>query len=238
MQPFETLDQETTPEGRRLSLHRRGEHFYIHLDSEELMSSHHPDSEKALAELGCQDLPKRNNPKILIGGLGFGFTLRSALALLPPTAEVVVAELFPVVLRWNREFLGAPYREALEDPRTRVELVDVGTLMAAGETYDAILLDVDNGPNAFCLAANGRLYDRAGLGRIRQTLNPGGQLAIWSAHADPAFVKRLDKSGFQARTETVRAFAGKGSKHTLFLGRRPKKGESKRRPRRKKISRN
>ncbi len=228
MQPFETLAETTTPEGKRLSLHRRAEHVYIQLDGEELMSSHHPDSEKALAELGCSELPHAGSPKILIGGLGFGFTLRSALEVLPAAAEVVVAELFAEVLEWNRTLLGELYRSAVEDPRTRVDLRDVGKVLGGEETFDAILLDVDNGPDAFCLEGNGHLYQRNGLEKIRQRLYPGGQLAVWSAHPDSRFLERLRKSGFEAKAETVRAYAGKGSKHTIFLARRPAPAKARR----------
>ena len=222
MRPFETLDRVTTPEGRELSLHHHDGHYFIHLDGEELMSTWVHGSESALAEMGCEHVRGTPRPRVLIGGLGLGFTLRSALAILPRGAEVVVAELFPEVVEWNRAYLtnlGRP----LEDLRVRINKGDVVELlqMSPSRHYQAVLLDVDNGPSEWCLKSNGTLYGRLGLEQIRETLAPGGTLAVWSCYPDAAFVKNLRKAGFEARSQTVRGRGHKGPKHTIFLGRVP-----------------
>jgi spermidine synthase len=221
MRPFETLETFTTPDGHRLSLHRRGGDFFIDLDGHELMSTRVHGSESALAELACARLPpagRRRTRRVLIGGLGLGFTLVAALKALPENAEVVVAEVFPCVVEWHRrhlQALGVP----LDDPRLRVHVGDVGGLLDAGPAgrYDAVLLDTDNGPAATCLAANASLYDDAGIERIRRSLGPGGILAVWSAHPDARFEKRLRRHGFAVATETVRGHRGKGARHVIFL---------------------
>jgi spermidine synthase len=214
---FETLDRFTTPDGRALSFHRRDGDYFVYLDGEELMSSRSPGSEKALAELACEGLGER--PRVLIGGLGLGFTLRAALDVLPPRAEVVVAELFGKVIEWNRRWLTDLQGGALSDRRTRIARADVWDLVNEGGPWDAILLDVDNGPEAWCFEANSRLYDRAGLHRIRGALAPGGVAAFWAAQADPRFLKELRKSGFAARRHTVRAHRGRGARHSVFVAR-------------------
>lgn len=226
MKPFETLDEMTTPEGLRLSLHRHDDDYYLILDGDELMSSRKPDSESALGRLACQRLAAehrkgRSRPRVLIGGLGFGYTLRAVLDVLPPKAEVVVAELFPKVVEWNRQYLGVLRDHPLEDSRVRVRVGDVAELFDERHRsfFDAVLLDVDNGPTALCLQSNDRLYDRAGLSRIKQSLAPAGLLAVWSASPETGFIKVLRKSGFKVSTEVVRAFGGRGSKHTIFLAR-------------------
>jgi len=220
MRPFETLHSTRTPDGTLLSLHRRDGDYFIHLDGEELMSTRRTGSESALAELACKDLRNRKNPRILIGGLGFGYTLRSALEILPPRAEVVVAEIYPSVVEWNRESLEPVHRRALEDKRVLIRNANVWDQLDESQAFDAILLDVDNGPSAWCLSSNGRLYDREGLKKIRAALTPGGVLAVWSAYADAAFVKRLGKSGFKAKVERVRDHQRKGAQHTIFLARK------------------
>jgi spermidine synthase len=212
---FETLDRFATPDGQELTFHRRDGDYFVYLDGEELMSSRAPGSEKALAELACKDLGDR--PRVLIGGLGLGFTLRAALDVLPPRAEVVVAELFAKVIDWNRTWLADLQSGALTDRRTRIAHADVWDLVRPGGPWDAILLDVDNGPEAWCFDANSRLYDRPGLERLRAALAPGGVAAFWAAQADPRFLKTLRKSGFKARSRTVRARGGRGARHTVFL---------------------
>lgn len=223
MRPFETLASFTTPDGRRLTLHRRDGDFFIYLDGDELMSSRAHGSETALAALTCSDLAEIHRPRVLIGGLGLGYTLRAALEALPGTAEVIVAELFPCVVEWNRRYL-AYLGRPLQDPRVRVVERDVVDLLAdtRRSPYHVILLDVDNGPSAWCQDSNRRLYDRRGLARMRRSLSPGGVLAVWSAQPDPTFVKRLQQGGFTARTQTVRARGRKGSQHTIFLARVPR----------------
>lgn len=219
MKPFETLAESTTPEGQRLTLHRRDGGYFIFLEGEELMATRAPGSERALAELGCKELPSKN-PRVLIGGLGLGFTLKAALSELPPGAKVVVAELLGSVIEWNRTHLADLQGDALEDRRVEIREGDAWELIAEGAPWDAVLLDVDNGPAAWCMEANGRLYGRRGIERIRNSLLPGGRLAVWSAFPDPNFVRRLQKAGFEAHAYTVRSRGTKGHRHTVFVGRR------------------
>ncbi len=220
MPGFEHLDRFVMPDGRELSLHRRGEEFFILLGGQELMSSRAPGSEVALATLSCSDLAA-TKPRVLIGGLGLGFTLRAALDVLPRAAEVVVAEMFPCVVTWNRGPLRQLNGRALEDRRARVVTRDVWTFLdpAQNRPWDAVLLDVDNGPSSFCVDSNRRLYDRAGLEQIRSVLAPRGVLAVWSSDRDPRFVRRLERLGFAVRTETARAHRGRGARFTVFVAR-------------------
>ncbi len=225
MRPFETLETTITPEGLPLTLHHRDGDYFINLDGDELMATRAPRSEKALAELGCAHLlgdPSKygpRGPKVLIGGLGLGFTLRATLDLMPRRAEVVVAELFPSVVAWNRSHLAHLHGNALDDRRVKIDQRDVVTVIRDGckQPYDAMLLDVDNGPTAWCLASNSRLYDRHGLAQMARALAPGGQVAYWSAQPDSAFRERLRKSGFVARSVTVRSRGEKGSRNAIFV---------------------
>jgi spermidine synthase len=157
---------------------------------------------------------------VLIGGLGLGFTLGAALDVLPPGASVVVVELFQTIVDWYRKFGFHSATDRLADRRVVVEVADVvDYLWDVKQPFDAILLDVDNGPDAWCLASNERLYDRRGLMRIRRALKPGGVLAVWSVEGSPVFEKRLAEVGFAARSETVRSREKRGGRHTIFLGR-------------------
>ncbi len=218
MRPFETLDSFATPDGQRLSLHRRDEDFFIDLDGHELMSTRVHGSETALGKLGCARLRSAERPRVLIGGLGLGFTLRAALEALPKRAEVVVAEVFPCVVRWHEQYLKS-LRVPLEDRRVRVHEGDVGELLRfdGKNRFDAIMIDTDNGPDATCLASNASLYNETGIERIKQSLAPRGTLAVWSAHPDRVFAKRLGRSGFVVTTETVRGHGRKGPRHTIFI---------------------
>ncbi len=220
MKPFETLAVEPTPGGGELALRRRDADYYILLDGEELMSTRVHGSERALAEMTCAPLASCECPRILIGGLGLGYTLRAALELLPRSAEVEVAEIFPCVVEWHRTHLRHLGQE-IDDRRVRIVQEDVADVLAdrRRSPYDAILLDVDNGPDAWCLESNGRIYGRSGLEHIRRALAPDGVLAIWSSSPDPAFVKRLGRNGFDARSETVRSRGKKGYRHTIFFAR-------------------
>jgi len=223
MRPFETLDTFTTPEGRRLTLHHRDGDYFIDLDGHELMSTRSPGSEKELATLACQHLAGAKKARVLIGGLGLGFTLRAALEVLPEGAEVLVAEMFPCIVGWHATHLcdlGVP----LTDRRVRVCEGDVQELLGGpdGDRYDAIMLDVDNGPDATCLDANAGLYDDVGIALIAAALTQRGVLAVWSAHPDPAFEKRLRRGGFRARAETVRSRGRKGNRHTIFVAAKEK----------------
>lgn len=217
MKPFETLATTRTAEGLALTLHRRGRDYFINLDGEELMSTRRNRSEAALAELAWRELGEVSRPVVLIGGLGLGYTLRAALDGLPPAGRLVVSELFAAVVEWNLEYLERS-ATALTDPRVEIVQRDVWSVIAGSvDRFDAILLDVDNGPSAWCLESNGRLYGREGIAAVRRSLKRRGLLGIWSAYADPSFVRLLRASGFEARTETVRARGEKGSRHTIFL---------------------
>ena len=201
-----------------LRLFQRGEDFTITVGSIELMSDHLPGSERALATLGCARLAGRPRPRVLIGGLGMGFTLRAALDALPADAEVVVAELVPAVVEWARGPLAHLFAGSLDDPRVSLRLEDVNRSIQSGPArYDAILLDVDNGPSGFVRRTNDRLYDRWGLRRARFALRPGGVLAVWPGRPDRRFKARLKREGFSVEEVRVRAGLTHGRRHVLWL---------------------
>ena len=183
------------------------------------MSSRSHASESALAELALRDLPATGCPRVLIGGLGLGYTLRSALAMLPRRAEVTVAELLPAVIEWNRSFIPASGK-ALGDSRVRIRAQDVTAVLseASAGSFDAILLDIDDGPSAVCFRSNLGLYDRDGLMRLKRCLTDGGVLAVWSAQSDPSFAKLMRKCGYEVRIESVRGHRQKGPRYVIFLG--------------------
>jgi spermidine synthase len=220
VQPWELLGATRTPDGEDLSLTRQGSEYVILASGKPLMSSRMHGSEEALAAFGCRDARLRDEPCVLVGGLGMGFTLRATLDLLPPAALVVVAELVPAVVDWNRGPLGPLAGDPLKDLRVRIEIGDVAaTIRASADRFDAMLLDVDNGPAAFTATHNTRLYDDRGLAAARAALKPGGTLAIWSAWDDRRFEQRLKYGGFTVQVERVRARLKKGGpRHTIFLG--------------------
>jgi len=223
VQPFLTLAEAETAEGAKLTLHRRGQEFFLRVNGQALMGTNAPESERMLAKLGCEGLLGKRGVRVLIGGLGFGFTLRAVLELLVEDGLVEVAELLPEVVAWNREHLAEVNGLLVDDSRVRMVLGDVYDLMVKGEAerYDAILLDVDNGPVAMVQEGNGRMYQADGLAMIGRVLKPGGCVAFWSASGDPAFVRRLAKAGFAVQVEAVKAYAqAKRKVHTIFLGRR------------------
>jgi spermidine synthase len=203
-----------------MPLSLRDEDFSIEVGGQALMSSRAPGSETALGELVARELAGNSHPRVLIGGLGLGFTLAAALDALPSGASVVVVEFFQSIVDWNRKFGFQSATHRLGDPRVAVEVNDVvDFLREVQRAFDAILLDVDNGPDAMCLASNSRLYDRPGLVRIRRALKPGGLLAVWSAEGSSVFEDRLADAGFTGRSETARSRGHKGQRHTIFLGR-------------------
>jgi spermidine synthase len=210
--------------GGELGLSRRDQEFSIRLSGirGELMNSRMHASEEALAELGCVGLASAVDARVLVGGLGMGFTLAAALAAVSDTARVVVAELIPEVVDWNRGPLGECAGKPLQDARVQVHVGDVADLLAdAEQAFNAILLDVDNGPDGLTQSENDGLYSTQGLEAAYRALRPEGMLAIWSAGPDSMFVIRLRKAGFQVEVRTVRARPGKGSRHTIFLARKP-----------------
>jgi spermidine synthase len=226
MDPWTIIERTTVPgSDTELTLLRRDEDFAIRLSGlpGDLMNSRMYHSEEALAELACTRLGAVENARVLVGGLGMGFTLAAVLRCVPRSAEVVVAELVPEVIEWNRGSLGQCAGRPLDDGRTRVHRGDVVALLKhPGKKFDAILLDVDNGPEAMTASANGWLYTRGGLKQIYQVLRPGGIAAIWSVRGDQPFAARLKKTGFEVRVRTVRARPGKGSRHTIFVARKPR----------------
>ena len=201
---------------------RRGHEVSIRLRREELMNSRLFGSEEALARLAAERLAGKKAPQVLIGGLGLGYTLRAALAAFGPGAGIAVAELMPAVIRWAKGPLAELFAGSLDDPRVALHEGDVGALLQARRSaFDAILLDVDNGPDAMVAASNDGLYGPAGLGIARAALRPGGWLAIWSAAPDDRFAKRFEQAGFAVEDHRVRADRGKrGSRHVIWLGRR------------------
>ena len=209
--------------GGTLTLLQRDAEFSIRLSGirGELMNSRVHGSEEALAELGCARLRSDEHARVLVGGLGMGFTLAAALRNVPASAEVTVAELIPAVVEWNRGPLGDCAGQPLSDPRTRVHIGDVAELLTKRKNvFDAVLLDVDNGPEGLTQADNQWLYSLAGLKAIHDALSPEGTLAVWSAGPDSLFVIRLKKTGFHTSVRSVRARPGKGSHHTIFLARK------------------
>ncbi len=219
MTPRELIDIAHVPGGQELRLFRRGGDFMIVLDRNELMSSRMSGSEEALAVLSCERLGDRAAPHLLIGGYGMGFTLRSALADLGPDAQVTVAELVPEIIKWARGPMVELAAGCLDDPRVRLIEDDVVAIIAAASgTYDAILLDVDNGPDGLTRNGNDRLYSMRGLAAAKAALKPGGVLAVWSAAPDNAFARRLADAKFSVEEVAVRARSnGKGPRHVIWF---------------------
>ncbi len=209
MKPILPIATTQTPDGRCLALCRHDRDYSITVDRQELMSSRANESERALARLGCERIAARQDPTVLIGGLGMGFTLRETLDLLQPRAKVVVAELLPEVVRWNREILGELTGHPLRDPRVTVRVGDVIELVRkAKHAFDAILLDIDNGPGAVTSAGNDWLYGRTGIQACLQALHAKGCLSIWSATVDPQFERRLRQEGLHVERHGVPAYKG------------------------------
>jgi spermidine synthase len=221
--PWEVLGEADAPDGTRLSLTRRGHEYVILANGKSLMSNRMHGSEEALATFGLTSLPNPREPRVLVGGLGMGYTLRATLDHLPTAASVDVAELLPAVVEWNRGPLGPLAAHPLADRRVRVVQGDVGaTLRANRGAFDAVLLDVDNGPAAFTTEFNGSLYANSGVATARDALKPGGTLAVWSAWDDRKFEQRLRYAGFAVSVEHVRARLKQGGPyHTIFIGRLP-----------------
>jgi spermidine synthase len=222
--PWILLDSAPVPgNGGELRLYRRGDEFSIKVVGRgELMNSRVHGSEDALAEETCARLVDGIAPELLIGGLGMGFTLAAALRHLGERGRVVVAELLPAVVAWNRGPLGAAAGYPLEDVRVSVHEGDVARVLKLGQqAFDAILLDVDNGPEGLTRRQNDWLYGINGLSAAYAALRPQGVLAVWSAGPDPDFVQRLRKVGFEVEELRVRAHGSKGARHIIWLARRP-----------------
>ena len=219
MKPFELLGQTLSPDGTVLKLIRRGDEYIILADGAILMSSRMHGSEEALATFACHRVRTLEQPSVLIGGLGMGFTLRATLDLLSPDATVVVAELVPAVVEWNRGTLGSLAGHPLKDKRVRVETGDVAvTLTSYLGQFDAVLLDVDNGPTAFTASNNAGLYDNRGIAAARAALKMEGVLAVWAAREDRRFQQRLRHGGFDVQMHRVRGRLKEGGpRHIIFL---------------------
>ncbi|MET0748318.1 MAG: hypothetical protein ABWY49_09010 [Rhizobium sp.] len=220
MIPWTLLDTASIPNGGgELRLKQRGQEFSIMLGSNELMNSRLSGSEEALATLACAKISGRPAPHVLIGGLGMGFTLRAALGVLGSGARVTVAELVPAVVAWARGPMAAVFAGSLDDPRVGVHDGDVAGVIQAGKgSYDAILLDVDNGPDGLTHAANDGLYDRPGLLAARDALRPGGVLAVWSSGPDSRFTKRLREARFAVEEVATRANGKRGgARHMIWI---------------------
>jgi spermidine synthase len=219
VKPRELIAEADVPGGPPLRLIRHDTAFIIMLERNELMSSRMSGSEKALGVMTCERLGTRRAPRLLIGGYGMGFTLRAVLAELQSDAGITVAELVPDIIDWARGPMQAMTQGCLDDPRVEIMIDDVGAVIGASKGgYDAILLDVDNGPDGLTRPDNDGLYSVQGLARARAALRPGGVLSVWSAGADPAFARRLTHAGFSVDEVSVRAREnGKGPKHVIWF---------------------
>ena len=209
-----------------LRLMQRGAEFSMMLGPNELMNSRLSGSEEALATLTCRRIEMVKRPHLLIGGLGMGFTLRAALAVLGSEARIVVAELVPAVIAWARGPMADIFGDTLDDPRASIRSADVvDVIQSHASAFDAILLDVDNGPEALIRRANDALYDLKGLNSIRRALRPGGVLAVWSSGPNADFTKRLRDAGFAVNEVAVRATTKRsGARHVIWFATKPASG--------------
>lgn len=220
MIPWEFIDKAQVPgNGGELRLYKRGKEFSIRVDGHELMNSSRHGSEDALAELVCERIAGRGGACVLIGGLGMGFTVAATLKRLGGDSRIVVAEIVPEVIEWNKGPLSALANDPVRDRRVTLLAADVAGLICAGRgAYDAILLDVDNGPEGLTRKDNDRLYSIIGLGNALRALRPGGVFAVWSATADDGFSRRLSRAGFMVEEKSVRARGRSGgSRHTIWI---------------------
>jgi spermidine synthase len=209
MKPTTKIDSTKTPDGGTLEIYEHDGHYFFTVNRQELMSSREHESELELARLACERLAERRNPTVLIGGLGMGYTLRQTLDILPPKATVIVAELLPDVVRWNRDIIGKLNDHPLRDKRVTVKTVDVAVVMSqSNHGFDAIMLDVDNGPEAMTDSANNRLYSSSGIKACFRAINAKGCLAIWSASKDKSFEKRLRREHLHVQAYHVQKRKG------------------------------
>ncbi len=218
MLPLIRLDTVTLDDGQELRLMQRGGEFSIMLGTNELMNSRLSGSEEALATLAASRLADRESPHLLIGGLGMGFTLRAALKNLGPDARITVAELVPAVIDWAKDPMADLFAGCLEDPRVSIHQGDVGPLITkARAAFDAILLDVDNGPDGLTRQGNDALYTAKGLAAAHRALTPGGIFSVWSSAPDPAFTRRLHQAGFTVSEVPTRAHGKRGARHMIWV---------------------
>lgn len=218
MKPLERLGEAKTPDGTMLQLYRHDGAYLIRADGVELMSTRRHLSEDKLAEVACAPLKTRRGVRVLIGGLGLGFTLREALRHLGPDAEVVVAELVAEVIAWNANPDYALSAEAMADPRVRIVHDDVSNVLRKNASgFDAIMLDTDNGPEGMIMKENSRLYAVRGIANTMAALRSGGTIAYWSVGDDPDFERSLKNAGLEVKVMKVRAHATSGPFHTLYI---------------------
>jgi spermidine synthase len=225
MIPWLQIDSARVPGADvELRLMQRGDEFSMKLGQNELMNSRLSGSEEALATLACRRLEAVQAPHLLIGGLGMGFTLRAALAVLGSEARIMVAELVPAVIAWAKGPMAEVFGGSLGDPRAHILTADVADVIQShASAFDAILLDVDNGPEGLIRKANDALYDLKGLKAIRRALRPGGVLAVWSSGPNPSFTKRLRDAGFDVSEVAVRATTKRrGARHVIWFASRPR----------------
>lgn len=225
MIPRQRLATAEAPDGALLDLFRRGDEYVIRIreGGYQLMSSDDESSSRSLAELGCRGLERAKSGRVLVGGLGMGFTLRAALDCTGPGVEVEVAELVPAIVDWNRDIFGELAGHPLKDARARLHVGDVrDCIRRRGGRYDAILLDVDNGPEGLVHRANDAIYGKRGLAEAWNALRPGGALAVWSFSDDARFTRRLETAGFDAEVHRVHGSRkGRGRYHYIWEARRP-----------------
>lgn len=220
MIPWQVVDRAAAPDGTELELVRRGDEWEVRAGGSTLMSSRTHASEEALAAIAFERSPRAR--RVLVGGLGLGFTLRATLDRLPQGGRVVLAELAPALVRWNRVHVAALAGRPLDDARVELRVSDVGdVLRASANGYDAILLDVDNGPTALAYAANAWLYSDAGVRASLAALRSGGVLTVWAARPDQGYLRRLGRAGFEASSRTARARPGRGTRHVVFVAVKP-----------------
>lgn len=223
MKPFRTLAETRTPDGSRLTLHEHDGEYFMKLNGRQLMSTSSTASELILADRACAFLSPKSESRVLIGGLGLGFTLKRVLELAGPYVRAQVAELLPEVVAWNREFLDPVNGALLNDARVEILTADVFAIIrrAANDPYDAIMLDVDNGPASYVQTKNSRIYKRRGLDLIRRALKPRGRAAFWSASDEPGFAQALTRAGFLVETWPAKPHErSRQSPHRIYVAER------------------
>lgn len=219
MKPTRLLDRSATPDGTPITLHEHDGAISIRVGGVELMSTRQHHSEERLAELACAGLRERRRATVLIGGLGLGFTLRETLRHVASDAIVVVAELVPAVIAWNRDPVHRLAADVIDDPRVEIITGDVAEVLAESRgRFDCVMLDVDNGASGLTAAANDALYVATGLGAVRAALKPRGRLAVWSAGDDRRFVARMEEAGFEVEVVKARTHPTGGSWNSIFIG--------------------
>lgn len=220
MKKWTSVDTALMPDGRTISLNEHDGTYFVRVGGANLMSTRRHASEEKIAELACAEAKNICGARVLIGGLGFGFTLKAALSVLAADATVVMAEILAAVVAWNRNPSFNLAGDAMADPRVIVLQKDVSEVISESRSsFDSIILDVDNGPSALSTEGNHRLYNSKGLRLIRAALRPGGCVAIWSAAPDPAFEKLMVRAGFAVEVQRCRAHANSGGWHIIFVGR-------------------